>query len=117
MDTLTENLHGAGIASAQECTPMKRPDPDAPEHVKCRWWRNDLMEITREQLAGLTGFSVSAIRDFESATKEIDPAARQRYRMACAAVAMGIQFDWLHESLRIARPITITIDSGQTKEA
>jgi len=111
MDTLTENLHGAEIASSQECKPMERPDQDAPEHVKCRWWRDDLMEMSREQLAGLTGFSVSAIRDFESGTKEIDPMARKRYRMACAAAAMGIQFDWLETSLRIERPVTITMQS------
>lgn len=89
---------------------MIRPDEDAPEHVKCRWWRNDLMEMTREQLAGLTGFSVSAIRDFESGTKDIDPASRKRYRTACAAVALGVQFDWLNASLKIERKMTITLD-------
>lgn len=106
MDTLTENLHGSGIASTQEAT-MEKPGPDAPEHVKCRWWRNDLMELTREQLSGLTGFSASAIRDYESGTKEIDPMTQKRYRMACAAVAMGVQFDWLTTSLEITRPVKI----------
>ena len=107
MDTLTANVHGPWIASTQEAK-MEKPGPDAPEHVKCRWWRNDLMELTREQLSGLTGFSVSAIRDYENGTKEIDPTTQKRYRMACAAVAMGVQFDWLSTSLEITRPVRIT---------
>jgi len=88
---------------------MEKPDPDAPEHVKCRWWREEVMELTREQLAPLIGFSAAAIKDFERPGKEIDPAARKRYSMACAAAAIGVQFDWLNTSFAINQPVTITM--------
>lgn len=112
MDTLTENLHVAEIASMQD-EPMERPDADAPEYIKCRWWRNDLMELTREDLAALTGFSVSAIRDFEHPGKDIDPMARKRYRLACAAATMGIQFDWLTTTQVVTMPIEIRMIGGK----
>lgn len=84
---------------------MDKPADDAPDHVKCRWWRSELMELTREQLAAMTGFSVSTIRDFENGAKEIDPMARKRYALACAAVSAGIEFTWTRTSYVITRPI------------
>ncbi|MBB4342133.1 helix-turn-helix domain-containing protein [Rhizobium leguminosarum] len=92
-------------------TPM--PPDDAPEHVLCKWWRDEWIELTREQLSGLTGYSVSSIRDFELGEKEIDPNVRKRYRLACAAVAMGIDFDWLTTRLHIMRPVTITMEADR----
>lgn len=67
------------------------------------------MEWTREQLSGLTGYSVSSIRDFESGDKHIDEAVRKRYRLACGAVALGIQFDWVSLKLEVSMPIEITM--------
>ncbi|NTG61824.1 helix-turn-helix transcriptional regulator [Agrobacterium rhizogenes] len=106
MDSQPENLQGAAIASPQEEF-MEKPADDAPEHIKCRWWRNDLMELTREQLAAATGFSVSTIRDFESG-KEVDPMARKRYTLACAAVSAGVEFTWTRTSYVIRRTIRFT---------
>lgn len=108
MDTTPENLHGAATASNAD-TPMEKPSPDAPEHLLARYWREEVLELTRDQLAALTGFSASSIKDFEHPGKDIDPMARKRYRLACAAVAMGIQFDWLTTSLQIQQPVKITI--------
>ncbi|MBB4066770.1 helix-turn-helix domain-containing protein [Gellertiella hungarica] len=88
---------------------MDKPPHDAPEHLKARYWREEVLELTRDQLAALTGFSASSIKDFENPSKDIDPMARKRYRLACAAVAMGIQFDWLTTSLKIQQPVQITI--------
>lgn len=71
-------------------------DDDAfePEHVLCRRWRVEKMELTRDQLSALTGFSASMIKDYERADKVIDENARKRYRLACAAVQYSIAFDW-----------------------
>jgi hypothetical protein len=108
MDSQPENLHGAAIASPQE-TLMERPDDDAPEHEKCKWWRTEVVSLSREQLAPLIGFSTSAIKDFERANKDVDPMARKRYMMACAAFSIGVQFNWFETSLMISRPVEITM--------
>lgn len=84
-------------------------DAFEPEHVLCRRWREEVMELSRSQLSALTGFSVDAIKDYERPGKMIDDNVRKRYRLACAAVALGIEFDWLTCSLNIARPVTITM--------
>jgi hypothetical protein len=89
--------------------PTEMPPEDAPEHVLCKWWRAELMEWTREQLSGLTGYSVSSIRDFEKDGKDIDAAVRKRYRLACIAAALGIQFDWVDLTMNIDMPITLSI--------
>ncbi|MDI7862547.1 hypothetical protein MRS76_11300 [Rhizobiaceae bacterium n13] len=109
MDTVSENLHVAEIASTEDMPKMEKPDADAPEHVKCKWWREEVMELSREQLAPLVGFSAAAIKDFERPNKEIDPMARKRYTMACAAVSIGVEFDWLTTRLSISRPVEITM--------
>lgn len=107
MDTVSRNMHGADIASTQDNQTMNKPAEDAPEHEKCRWWREEMVLMTRDQLSGVTGFSVSAIRDFENGVKEIDPMARKRYLAACGYVAMGVKFDWLSASLELSRPAKI----------
>jgi transcriptional regulator with XRE-family HTH domain len=81
---------------------------DEPEHVLCKRWRVDKMELTREQLSTLTGFSASMIKDYERPNRTIDENARQRYRLACAAVQYGIEFDWNEATMTIAWPIQIT---------
>lgn len=86
---------------------MDRPAEDAPEHEKCKWWRVEKMELTREQLAPLIGFSAAAIKDYERPGKEIDPMARRRYVMACAAASAGIEFDWFRTSYVTKRPVRI----------
>lgn len=61
-----------------------------PEHTRARQWRENA-GLSRQQLAKLTGFSVSAIQDYERGTlstgRPVDPAMMQRFRLACAAIA------------------------------
>ncbi len=108
MDSQPENLQGAAIASQQDYH-MERPSPDAPEHEKCKWWRMEVVSLSREQLSPLIGFSAAAIKDFERANKAVDPMARKRYMMACAALSIGVEFNWLETSLLISRPVEITM--------
>lgn len=82
-------------------------DADEPEYVLCKRWRVERMELTRDQLSALTGFSVSTIKDYERADKVIDANARKRYRLACAAVEFGIDEGWEDRVLMIRRPINI----------
>jgi transcriptional regulator with XRE-family HTH domain len=72
---------------------------DEPEHVLCKRWRVAKMELTREQLSTLTGFSASMIKDYERPNRTIDENARKRYRLACAAVQYGIEFGWADASM------------------
>ena len=90
-------------------------DAGEPEHVLCKRWREEVMELSRPQLAALTGYSAAAIKDFERADKIVDAMARKRYRLACAAAVMGIQFDWVETVLEISRPVEITIGKGRSK--
>lgn len=84
-------------------------DADEPEYVLCKRWRVELMELTRDQLSALTGFSVSTIKDYERPDKVIDANARKRYRLACAAVEFGIDEGWEDRVLMIRRPIKLTM--------
>lgn len=70
------------------------------------------MKMSRAELAEAIGFSASSITDIETghnrATKApIDPAVIKRYRLACAAVALGVDFDWLSMSIIPDVPVEI----------
>lgn len=80
-----------------------------PEYVLCRRWREEVLELSRSELATLTGFSADAIKDYERADKSIDAKARKRYRLIVAAVTMGIEFDWLTTSFKPIVPIEILV--------
>lgn len=94
------------------------PPADAPEHVKAEWWRKNVARLSRPELAQLTGFSVSRIADIEAGVTRstgapIDQGAMNRYRMACAAVALGVEFDWLTLSLIPDMPVEIRMFSAR----
>ena len=69
------------------------------------------MELSRGQLAALTGYSVDAIKDYERPDKKIDDKARQRYRLAVAAASFGIDFDWVDIRFKTVLPIEMTVRS------
>lgn len=83
-------------------------DGDEPEHVRCKRWRVDQMELTREQLSALTGFSASMIKDYERPNRVIDENARKRYRLACTSIQYGIDFDWEEATMVISWPVRLT---------
>ena len=87
-------------------------DGSEPEHVLCKRWRVEQMELTREQLSALTGFSASMIKDYERPGKVIDANARRRYRLACAAVEFGIDEGWEDRTLTLMRPVMIRTMRG-----
>lgn len=100
-------------------TPVKRPGPQppasAPEHERALWWRLQ-MGLSRAELAEKTGFSASSIQDFEAGVNRtsgqaITASAWRRYRMACAAVAAEIAFDWT-QTPRSALPHDDDLDAA-----
>jgi hypothetical protein len=118
MDTVSLNVHVAEIASTRDKNHMDKPPADAPEHLKCRYWREEIMTWTRAQASEATGFSVSTISDMElgfnrSTKANIDPAAMKRYRMACAAASLGVDFDWYTTRLIPEHPVEIRVFGGK----
>lgn len=94
------------------------PPESAPEHVKAKYWREHIVRLSRPKLAEMIGMSVSTIADIEAghnrSTKAvIDTAVMQRYRMCCAAVMAGIEFDWLSMSLIPDVPVQIRMFHGR----
>jgi hypothetical protein len=87
---------------------MKRVRQEPPglisEGARAAWWRQRIMRLEIKELAELTGYSVTAIRCFESnantAGELFGEKAWQRYRMACAGVlfSSGLsaskRFEW-----------------------
>lgn len=86
----------------------------APEHERALFWRKHVVKLTRDQLSELVGVSVSRIADIEAGKSRangapIDAATMTRYRMACAAVTLGVSFDWTSLKLRPNAPVEITM--------
>ena len=68
------------------------------EYQRARAWREGL-GLSRYALSDITGYSESAIQYFEagknlSSGKAINTRDMLAYRLACAAVAARIKFDW-----------------------
>ncbi len=85
------------------------------EGEMARHWREKIMKLSRRELADLTGFSPSRISDIEQGRNrtsgiETDEANMRRYRLACAAVTLGVEFDWSEISLKTALPLEIKLN-------
>jgi len=105
---------GTDLVTTYDEAGMSTADParDAPENERCQWWRENIMHMSRPELAERVGMSVSTITDIERGYYRgnkavIDPAVMQRYRLACAAVALNVQFDWLSLSVIPTVPVEI----------
>ncbi|WP_342111800.1 helix-turn-helix transcriptional regulator [Methylobacterium sp. SI9] len=81
------------------------------EGAAARDWRIS-MGLSRPKLAELTGYSERTIAAYEAgrfdADKLVTPRALHTYRLACAAVALGVEFDWRSASLRLG-PAVVTV--------
>jgi len=92
------------------------------EGEMARHWREKIMKLSRRELAELTGFSASRISDIEQGSNrasgaETDEANMLRYRLACAAVTLGAQFNWTEISLKTTVPIEIKLNIEATDQA
>lgn len=85
-----------------------------PEHVRARHWREDIMKLSRPELAERIGLSVSAIVDYENGrrrgqNRDLTPDEYRTYRLACAAFTAGLEFDWLTCRAVITRTETVDL--------
>lgn len=97
-------------------TPQGTPAPtnDAPEHERARYWREHIMGLSRRELAERLAMSVSRIEDMERGNvrgdeRPIDPASMTRYRLACAAITLGVSFNFLALTMTTSVPVKITL--------
>lgn len=90
---------------------------DQREGARAKAWRR-AHGLSRRRLAELTGYGESTINAIEagawSGGRPIDPATMQTYRLACAAVALGVAFDWRDVALRPLRAeIRVPLETTQ----
>ena len=100
-------------------TKSKRPPAKAPEHERARYWRENIVNLSRRELAERIGISASRITDYERGHDRgsgvpIDQGTMTRYRLACAAIMLGIEFDWLTLSLTPPGQVRITMPGGDS---
>lgn len=93
-----------GTPEAPVRKPLKQMPAPGSEPHRAHRWRN-ATKLSRRELAERTGYSESSIAAFERGNwepgKPIDAKAMQTYRLACAAVALGIKFDWAEASVEV----------------
>ena len=100
-------------------TKSKRSLAKAPEHERARYWRENIVNLSRRELAERIGISASRITDYERGHDRgsgvpIDQGTMTRYRLACAAIMLGVEFDWLTLSLTPPGQVRITMPGGDS---
>ena len=69
----------------------------AHEGAQARHWREEIVHLSREELASRTGYSVRMIVNYEQGSHPVPIT----FRLACAAVAAGIEFDWTRPRAKV----------------
>jgi hypothetical protein len=74
----------------RRATILEMPTTALTEAAKAAWWRRNVVKMAPDMLAQLTGYSVSAIYQFEHGVtrrgKPHKPKAWLRYKVCCAGV-------------------------------
>lgn len=82
------------------------------EGARARAWR-EACGLSRRELAARTGYGESTIEQIERGYfkpgKPVEESTMRTYRLACAAVALGLTFDW--RTVRM-RPVAAEIVAG-----
>lgn len=89
-----------------------KPPKSAPEHVRARFWRENIAKMSRPALAEAIGYSVSTIGDMEAGMnritkKPIDAVTMKRYRLLCMTVGLDAEFDWDEVEMIIVQPVML----------
>lgn len=92
---------------------------DLSEANKARQWR-EAMGYSRSVLAELSGYSETAIRQFEAGGASVGGAfettadtAFHRYKLVCAALTARLRFDWKKVEIDLTRRETVKIEPGE----
>lgn len=88
------------------------------EGAAAREWRLSA-GLSRRELAEITGYSERTIGAYEAgqfdADKPVTLRALKSYRLACAAVALGVEFDWKSATMRLG-PAVVTVPTHALRE-
>lgn len=91
---------------------------DLSEATKARQWR-EAMGLSRSALAELSGYSETAIRQFEAggatvggAFETTGDAAFHRYRLVCGALTARLRFNWKAVEIDLTRREKVEIKPG-----
>ena len=72
-------------------------DDQQHEGARAKAWRR-AQRMSRRELAERTGYGLSTVNAIErgawASGKAVDESTMRTYRLACAAVALGVAFDW-----------------------
>ena len=81
-----------------EPTIIEQSSAAGVEAAKAKWWRVNVVKLSRSDLSRRTGYSVNSIDVFERGYRydgtPIKARAWVRYRAVCAGLHMVGQFDW-----------------------
>ena len=72
------------------------PGPNAPEHERALWWWENVVGLSRSELAERIGYSEAAITNMELGVEQdtgqpVGERAMLRYRLACAAFTLAAE--------------------------
>lgn len=79
--------------------PAEPPRPAAPEGQRAAYWREQTMRLSRPALAVILGIkSTKTIAKYEG--MDVVPL---EYRLACAALMVGVEFDWFSAKVKVGK--------------
>lgn len=86
----------------------------APWHERARAWRENVMGMSRQQLAPLIGISASRLSDIEAGKDRtsgaaIDAATMRRYELLAGALTLGVAFDFRAVSLSPVAGVALSV--------
>jgi len=90
------------IRRLRATVPAKYPGHSAPEGTRAAWWRTHVKKLSRPALGDLLGLTNQTVARYE-AMQTVPP----EYRLACAALAGRIEFDWHSAKAKIGETTVV----------
>lgn len=79
--------------------PAAPPRHNAPEGHRAAFWREQIMRLSRPALAIILGIkSTKTIAKYEGMA-----VVPLEYRLACASLMVGVEFDWFSAKVKVGK--------------
>ena len=92
----------------RRAVPVKHPGLSAPEGQRAAWYRENKMGLSRPALAERLRLTSGTIARYEGM-----PEVPETYRLAIAALAAGLEFDWYQVKATVGNS-TVTFEKEPT---
>lgn len=86
--------------------PAKQPSFNSPEGARAAWFRQERLKLSRPALGDKLGLSSRTIENYEKMVQ-----VPEIYRLAIAALAGGLEFDWEQVKAKVGNS-TVTFGAG-----